>query len=269
MTAAEQAAALVADGLDPREARWLVEEFGEDPAALAAAAGRRRHGEPLQYVMGHWPFRTLDLDVDPRVLIPRPETEELVDVALAELAARDVVAPLLVDLGCGSGAIGLAVVAELAERGVSATLIALDSSTDALDVARANARKHGLGAVSFVCSSWFDDLDPSLAGRIDLLVANPPYIGADEIEGLDPVLRHEPRGALVAADEAGVPGFGDVARIIQQSPRWLAPRGTLVLEHGFAQRDAALRAATAAGFAHALDLDDMAGHPRILVARMP
>ncbi len=103
---------MVATGLEPREARWLVEEFvpagdSDARAALAAAAARRRAGEPLQYIIGHWPFRSLDLDVDARALIPRPETEELVEVALGELAAHSVATPLIVDLGTGSGAIGL------------------------------------------------------------------------------------------------------------------------------------------------------------------
>lgn len=258
-------------GLARREARWLVEEYavGADAgarAALRAAAARRLAGEPLQYVLGHWPFRGLDLDLDERVLIPRPETEELVDHALRALATGGSAAPLVLDLGCGSGAIGLSLVTELRARGVAATLVGVDRSPDALDVARRNARKHHVVAASFVCSSWFEELDPSLRGRVDLVVANPPYVGAAELAGLDPVLAHEPRGALVADDADGVAGFADVAAILREVPAWLAPGGAVVLEHGAAQGEAALARARAAGL-EAVDHADLAGRPRVLVAR--
>jgi release factor glutamine methyltransferase len=263
---------LIGAGLNRREARWLVEEFmpGADHeaiAALRAAAQRRIDGEPLQYIIGHWPFRSLDLDLDPRVLIPRPETEELVGVALVELAKCGAVAPSILDLGCGSGAIGLALLQELRERGVRATLVALDESSDALAVAKRNALKHQLHAVSFVESSWFDSLDRSLRGHFDLIVANPPYVSADEMATLDPVLEHEPLGALVADDTLCAAGFSDLEVIIAQAPQWLTEGGVLVCEHGNMQRDAVTRAAKDAGFAHVGDHDDMAGHPRILVAR--
>ena len=265
-------AELIGAGLSRREARWLVEEFmpGGDADAIIAlrqAAQRRLDGEPLQYVIGHWPFRTLDLDVDPRVLIPRPETEELVGVALETLAATGVATPLIVDLGCGSGAIGLALVSELADRGVRATLIALDESSDALAVARRNALKHRILTASFVHSSWFADLDPSLRGHVDLIVANPPYVGADELASLDPVLRHEPEGALVSPDARGVAGLADLEQIITSASAWLSERGVLVCEHGHLQRDGVVALALDAGFTDVEDLDDLAGHPRILVAR--
>jgi release factor glutamine methyltransferase len=262
---------LVEQGLERREARWLVEEFvpGGDRDAVVAlrlAATRRRAGEPLQYIIGHWPFRSLDLDVDERVLVPRPETEELVGVAMSELARLDVSAPVILDLGCGSGAIGLSLLDELRSRGLTASLVAVDESLDALAVARRNALKHGLHAVSFVHSSWFESLDSALEGRFDLIVSNPPYVGERELGGLDPVLGYEPPGALVAPDASGVVGFEDLSIIIANSPRWLKPGGVLVCEHGNKQREAVLAASAAAGF-DAHDLDDMAGHPRILVAR--
>lgn len=263
---------LVDAGLDRREARWLVEEFvpgGDVDAApaLRIAATRRLHGEPLQYIIGHWPFRSLDLDVDERALIPRPETEGLVDVALVELATRDVAAPLIVDLGCGSGAIGLSLLDELRQRGVGATLVAVDESLDALALARRNALKHHLHAVSFVHSSWFESLDQSLRSHVDLVVANPPYVGGAAYDVLDPVVRYEPRGALVSRDANGVPGFEDVAAIIRETPSWLAAGGVLVLEHSDTHREAALATALDAGFASAEDFDDLAGQPRVLVAR--
>jgi len=263
---------LVEAGIDRREARWLVEEFvpGGDPDAhdaLRAAATRRLSGEPLQYIIGHWPFRSLDLDVDPRALIPRPETEELVNVALRELAAAAVPAPLIVDLGTGSGAIGLTLVSELLTRGVAVSLIAVDESSDALALARQNARKHRLDSVSFVHSSWFGALDTSLRGRVDLIVANPPYVGEIEFDGLDPVLRHEPRGAIVAADAAGVAGFADLDVVIREAHAWLAPGGSLVCEHGDTQRRAVLQLTDLTGYRFVEDLDDLSGRPRILVAR--
>ena len=263
---------LVAAGLEPREARWLIEEFfvGDDPEALVAlhaAAKRRLGGEPLQYVIGHWPFRSLDLDVDSRVLIPRPETEELVETALRELVAVDVVAPMILDLGCGSGAIGLALLDELGARGVMATLLSVDASSDALAVARRNALKHDLRAVAFVQSSWFDAVDVSLRGRFDLIVANPPYVGEDEFVNLDPVLGYEPRVALVAADASGVVGFSHVETIIKESPAWLSPAGVLVCEHGNEQGAAALATALSAGFSSVDELTDLAGQPRVLIAR--
>jgi release factor glutamine methyltransferase len=269
---AEFVAELVDAGIDRREARWLVQEFvpgSERDAhdALLAAAARRLNGEPLQYIIGHWPFRTLDLDVDERALIPRPETEELVDVALRELAAGAVAAPLIVDLGTGSGAIGLSLVSELLSRGISASLIALDESSDALALTRQNARKHHLGAVSFVHSSWFDSLDESLRGRVDLIVANPPYVGEAEFADLDPVLRYEPHGALVAEDARGIQGFGDVDIIVRDAFAWLAPHGALICEHSDTHRDHVLELAQEVGYQWTHDLDDLAGKPRVLVAR--
>ena len=265
-------AELVGLGLERREARWLVEEFlpGGDPEArpaLLAAAHRRLEGEPLQYIIGHWPFRSLDLDVDPRVLIPRPETEGLVDVALSELALSASIAPLLFDLGCGSGAIGLSLLDELRSRGVAATLVALDESGEALEVARVNARKHRLSSVSFVESSWFEAIDVSLQGRVDLIVANPPYVGETEFAGLDPVLGYEPLGALVAPDAEGVAGLEDLAIIVREATSWLRPGGSLVMEHGDAQRPALLALAERLGYVDVRDADDVSGRPRVFVAR--
>jgi release factor glutamine methyltransferase len=265
-------AELVAAGVERREARWLVEEFvpgGDVDAAIALrqAAARRLGGEPLQYIIGHWPFRTLDLDVDDRVLIPRPETEELVDIALKELAVSGAAAPIIVDLGTGSGAIGLSLLAELAQRGVAASLVALDESPDALDVARRNAAKHRLFAASFVRSSWFSSLDESLRGRVDLVVANPPYVGEEEFETLDPVLRYEPYGALVAGDARGVAGFSDLEIIIREAPAWLRENGVLVCEHANIHGTVASELARSVGFREVDDLADLAGQSRVLVAR--
>ncbi len=265
---------LEALGLERREARWIVDEFAPAGDALFAtavrhAAERRRAGEPLQYILGHWPFRTLDLDVDPRVLIPRPETEELVGVVLRELARSSSATPLIVDLGCGSGAIGLALHSELDDRGVRATVVAVDVSLDALAVARRNALKHQLLRTSFVHSNWFDELDPSLRTHVDVITANPPYVGEGEMTFLDPVLTFEPRGALVSADFDGVVGFADVASIISAAGEWLAPGGLIVCEHGTDHGSAAQEAARHAGLVDVRGERDMAGHDRFLIARQP
>lgn len=262
---------LIDAGLNRREARWLVEEYSptdrQSIAAMRVAAQRRLDGEPIQYVLGHWPFRSLDLDLDARVLIPRPETEELVGHAFDELMQRRLPEPLILDLGCGSGAIGLSLLFELRQMGVPARLIALDSSPDALDVTLANAVKHGLEGVTTVHSSWFADLDPSLRGHVDVIVANPPYVGATEFATLDPVLGYEPFGALVSKDTAYADGFFDLDVIIGQSCPWLVANGLLICEHGNMHRTAVLQAAHAAMFADVRDLDDMFGNPRFLIAK--
>jgi release factor glutamine methyltransferase len=262
---------LIDAGLNRREARWLVEEFSpsdhETIDALRAAARRRLDGEPIQYVLGHWPFRSLDLDLDPRVLIPRPETEELVGLAFDELMQRRLKDPLIVDLGCGSGAIGLSLLFELRQMGVDATLVAVDSSLDALEVTRANAAKHALEDVTTVHSSWFEGLDESLLGRVDLIVANPPYVGATEFATLDPVLGYEPFAALVAEDTPIAQGFLDLEVIIGQSSPWLVANGLLICEHGNMHRPAVLQAAHDAMFTDIQDLDDMFGNPRFLIAK--
>ena len=261
---------LVTRGLERREATWLVDEFApggdaEAEQAVHSAGLRRLAGEPLQYIIGHWPFRELDLDVDPRVLIPRPETEELVGYALEVLAHHGAASPLILDLGCGSGAIGLALLQELATLGIAASLIAVDASADALAVAKRNALKHGLLRVTFIESNWFSAIDESFLNTFDLIVTNPPYIAEAEMVELDDVLNYEPRTALVAGDVGG-PGLSDLHAILNEAPRWLSPSGALVAEHGFTQGDAVLAMARHAGFGAVRDLADMAGHPRILVA---
>jgi len=151
--------------------------------------------------------------------------------------------------------------------GVRARLVAVDSSRDALDVTRANATKHDLADVTTVHSSWFDALDPSLRGRVDLIVANPPYVGAAEFATLDPVLGYEPLAALVSRDTERVDGFSDLHAIIGQSCPWLVANGLLICEHGNMHREAALQAAQDAMFSYAQDLDDMFGNPRFLIAK--
>jgi release factor glutamine methyltransferase len=253
--------------LPPHEQRWMREEFSREPERLAIAVQERLDGRPLQYVIAHWPFRSLDLVVDERVLIPRPETEELVHLAFTELGRTDATTPVVVDLGCGSGAIGLSMKSEWIDPR-PLRVIGVDNSTDALDVAKINARRSGI-EVEFLLSNWFDQLPAGLEGGVDVIVGNPPYVGVDEYVGLESSLHHEPRGALVAEDVDSVPGLADLATIIAQSPRWLRPDGSLVLEHGATHGSVTRELATTAGLVHARTITDMAGHSRFLVAHQP
>ena len=230
---------------------------------LDAMVARRLLGEPLQYVLGHWSFRTLDLLVDRRVLIPRPETEHLVEVALS--IARATTGPLTIaDLGTGSGAIAMALAAELFPRPL--TVWATDASDDAVAVARANLAGMGRAAVAvrMEAGSWYDALPPDLAGRLDLVVSNPPYIGTNE--DLDERVRDwEPASALLA----GPDGLDALREVIAGAPRWLAAGGSLVCEIGAAQGAAVIALAEAAGLTAARVEPDLAGHDRILVATTP
>jgi release factor glutamine methyltransferase len=259
------------------EPRWLVEELADEPwpAALdepvtvrAATqfqhlVERRAAGEPFQYVVGHWPFRTLDLMVDRRVLIPRPETEVVVSVALAELDRLEEKAPIAVDLGTGSGAIALSLVAERPHVHVWAT----DSSPDALAVARANLA--GLGSpaarVRIAQGSWWEALPLNLAGRVALAVSNPPYISSGEMERLDGgVVDWEPRSAL----EAGPAGTEEAVAILHLARPWLAPHAAVVIEIAPRQAAELVEVALELGFNSAEVRPDLAGRDRILVARL-
>ena len=249
------------------EARWLVEECAADvdePVTQRAIArfdellARREAGEPLQYVLGHWSFRALDLLVDRRVLIPRPETEVVTGHAIDE--ARRVSASIAVDLGCGSGAIALALAADVPALEVWAT----DRSADALAVTRANIA--GLGRqgarVRAVEGDWFDALPGELRGRVGVIVSNPPYVGDGEALPAE-VGEWEPSSAL----RAGPDGLDDLRRIVAGAPSWLARPGSLVVECAPHQTDAVASLATEAGFGEALVRHDLTGRPRCVIAR--
>ena len=218
---------------------------------------RRRAGEPLQYVLGEWGFRTLDVHVDQRVLIPRPETEIVVERALEMIDSLE--AQTVVELGTGSGVIALSIAVERTAVNVWAT----DASSDALDVARANLAGIGRpGArVRLVQGHWFDALPTELRGHIGVVVANPPYVAASEM--LPPeVAEWEPRDALVA----GPTGLEAIEHIIASAPAWLHHRGALVLEIGETQADEATELAVTR-FSGVEVHADLAGRPRVLVAR--
>jgi len=267
---------------DRRTAQWFVEDASGSswPAALdepvpAAAReaflsmlARRESGEPVQYVLGHWAFRKLDLLVDRRVLIPRPETEVVVEVALVELA---LVAPagtggprrVVVDLGTGSGAIALSIATERHDVDAWAT----DMSREALAVASANLAGLGaqaVGRVRLVQGSWWSALPVELKGSVTLVVANPPYVAEGEMADLpEEVSRWEPRQALVA----GPTGLEALEAIVSEAPSWLAGRSALVAEIAPHQSGAAKSLALSAGFSDVAVRNDLAGRERVLVAR--
>lgn len=225
-----------------------------------AMVERRAAGEPLQYVLSRWGFRRLDLYLDRRVLIPRPETEMVVQVALSELG-RLGRAPVLVDLGTGSGAIALSIAVEAPAAEVWAT----DISRDALEVARANLAGAGSLAAQRVRleqGRWFDALPATLRGRIQLVVSNPPYV-ADH-EPLPPeVADWEPQGAL----RAGPTGLEQIETITKEAAGWLARPAALVVEIAPHQARTATTLVEAAGFDEVEVRCDLAGRERMVVGR--
>jgi release factor glutamine methyltransferase len=274
------------------EARWILEEVsGYDPAELvrgpaerpsdravarlAAMVDRRAAGEPLQYVLGHWAFRQLDLFVDPRVLIPRPETEVVAEVALEEAVrlgakrgkrsswAGTDTDYFVADLGTGSGALALALVTELPRAQVWAT----DVSEEALSVARANFAGAGTAAarVRIGTGSWFDALPVWLRGELKLVVSNPPYVANSEIASLPPeIADYEPLDALVS----GPTGLEAVERVVAGAPEWLEASGAVVCEIAPHQAVDAVALALEAGYEEAFVRPDLTGRDRVLVARL-
>ena len=237
---------------------------------------RRLGGEPLQYVLGRWQFLGLDLLVDRRVLVPRPETEVVALTAIEEAvrfgARRGAGDPwraadtiyAIADLGTGSGALALALATELPDAEVWAT----DVSDDALAVARANLAGIGTAAtrVRLLAGSWFGGLPDALRGGLRLIVSNPPYVAEHEVAALpSAVADWEPRGALVS----GATGLEAIDAIVAEAPAWLEPTGgALVLELAPHQAEHAIARAVAAGFAEAEVRPDLAGRDRVLIARV-
>ena len=265
---------------DPNEARWLcehasgldgsefIEELDEIPttammAALDAMLVRRLNGEPLQYVMARWAFRHLDLFVDRRVLIPRPETELIVDLVLTVLNTIDRPA-CVVDLGTGSGAIGLAIAAESHPREVEVWLT--DMSNDALDVARANVATLGrLGSrVKIAHGSWWSALPSEIAGLIDVAVCNPPYIAIGDPEVAKDVVDWEPHSALFSDDN----GLADIRAVLADAKRWLRVGGSLQFEIGYRQAVVVAQDMAAAGFVEVVTHRDLAGRDRFVVGKL-
>jgi release factor glutamine methyltransferase len=252
--------ALHASGIDAREARLLLAAatgFSEAsvlahperqlPSQIQASfldmTRRRAAGEPVAYILGHKEFYGMELAVNPAVLIPRPETELLVDLALARKPAS------LVDIGTGSGAIALALKRHLPKTRVVAT----DASVAALEVAKRNAVRHGLD-VELRHGRWFE---PLAGERFEAIISNPPYVVVDDphLAGLP----YEPRFAIVGGSD-GLDGFRVLAR---EAPAHLLPGGWLLMEHGAGQHEAVRGLLEAAGLETTESWPDLAGIPRV------
>ncbi len=267
-----------------QEARWLCEhasgldrvelDAARDEVvsqrcgvALRAMVARRLTGEPLQYVMKSWGFRHLDVLVDNRVLIPRPETEVVVQVALD--LAREMISKTnsklrVADLGTGSGVIGLSLASEL-PRGSNEVWLT-DLSADALEVARANLAGLGLinGDVRVVQGSWFAALPSELKNSFDLIVSNPPYIALYDPSVESSVLNHEPHLALFAGSD----GLDAYREIISHADEWLVTNGWIVLEIGHQQGDAVRKLLAQNSFKQIEIRKDLAGRDRIALAKI-
>ncbi|MDA8107808.1 MAG: peptide chain release factor N(5)-glutamine methyltransferase [Betaproteobacteria bacterium] len=264
--AASGADALARAGIDAREARLLLAEAGAMPEAsviarperalpqtalerFEALAARRRAGEPIAYLLGRREFYDLELAVGPAVLIPRPETELLVERALERLARWE--RPAVLDLGTGSGALALAIKRHCAR----ARVVAVEASGAALELAQANARRLGL-EVDFRAGRWFAPVGEE---RFELIVSNPPYVAEDDPHLGQGDLRFEPRAALVA----GPDGLDAIREIVREAPAHLVAGGWLLLEHGLGQ-DARVRALLEhAGLEAIATWSDLAGIPRV------
>lgn len=240
---------------------WLYAHADDRPTADQAARFddlllRRVAGEPVAYLCGRRGFWTLDLAVTPDTLIPRPETECLVELALARLPAdRDVD---VADLGTGSGAIALALACERPR----ARVVATDASMAALAVAHGNARDAGLGNVEFRAGDWFDALDER---GFDLVASNPPYIAEGDPHLSQGDLPHEPASAL----SSGVDGLDAIRVIAAQAPAYLRPGGWLLLEHGWNQGEPVRALLSAAGFVDVATHHDLERRERVSVGRLP
>ncbi len=213
----------------------------------------RARGVPVAYLVGHREFWSMNLQVTPDVLIPRPETELLVDQGLARLPVGP---SRILDLGTGCGAIALAVARERPESRITA----VDRSLPAMGVARLNAARLKVPNVRWLVSDWFS----TVAGeRFDLVLSNPPYVDVN-----DPCLlgeiRHEPADALVA----GRNGLADLGTVIESAPPYIAPGGHLVLEHGSEQAAAVAEMLGDAGFVRVETMHDLAGLPRVTCGRL-
>ena len=222
---------------------------------LNALLKRRRTGEPVAYLTGQQGFHSLTLAVTADTLIPRPETEQLVDLALTCIADRP--RPRILDLGTGSGAIALAI----ARQRPDAKLTATDRSAAALAVAQRNADRHGLTAIQFLSGHWFNALP---AQHFDLIVANPPYIPQHDRHLNQGDVAHEPRQALTG----GADGLDDLRTIVAGAPAFLSTPGWLIVEHGFDQGPAVTALFAQAGFKHIASHRDLAGWPRNVLGRL-
>lgn len=224
--------------------------------AFEALVARREAGEPVAYLTGRRGFWSLDLDVGPGVLVPRPETERLVEVALERLPEQRMLR--VADLGTGSGAIALAIACDRP----AARVVAVDASRDALAIAQGNARHLGLDNVEFRHGDWFV---PLAGERFDLVASNPPYIADGDPHLAEGDLRFEPRAALAA----GADGLDAIRAIARAAPAHLFAGGWLLLEHGWEQGAAVRALLDEAGFAGIETARDLEDRERVTLGRQP
>ncbi len=269
-TATEQIA--TASGADPADARLDAEvlladilgkprsylyAFGERPLTLPAQSvferliTQRSAGVPVAHLVGYREFWSLRLAVNPHTLIPRPDTETLVEVALKRLAPMTGDTLRVLDLGTGTGAIALAIATERRDVHILAT----DFKAEAVELAEANRAQLAIHNVTVTRSDWFN----GITGRFHLIVSNPPYLEAADPHLNQGDLRYEPASALVA----GADGLHSLHHIIAEAPRYLEPGGWLLLEHGWTQAAAVRAALDSAGFGAVETCQDLAGRDRV------
>lgn len=258
--------------IDPVDAEWLLQHvidrscawlfthrddvLGHEQARrFEALVQRREQGEPVAYLTGRRGFWSLDLEVTPATLIPRPETELLVELALQQLPVDR--ASRVADLGTGSGAIALAIAHERRQ----ARVIATDASIGALEVARRNAKRLDIGNVEFHHGEWFAPLQGE---RFDLIASNPPYVAVGDPHLDEGDLRHEPASAL----SSGSDGLDDIRTIAADAPAHLHDGGWLMLEHGHDQGDAVRALLERAGFADVSTRHDLEDRDRVTLGRL-
>lgn len=263
--------------LDPSEARveaqlllqttlkvnraWLISHENDALQAsnhsdFQALLTRRSTGEPMAYILGCREFYGLDLLVTPATLIPRPDTETLVEAALVKIQSD--VRYSALDLGTGTGAIALAI----AKNHPLANVIAVDASEAALKIAKKNAQNLAIPNVQFVLSNWFDELTGK---KFDVIVSNPPYIEQDDVHLAQGDLRFEPISAL----SSGVDGLNDIRRIIDNCLIYLKPQGWLMLEHGYNQAASVADLMAHAGLTNIETIKDLGGNNRVTIAKNP
>lgn len=237
---------------------WPERELSlEQYAEFHSLVNQRLQGSPVAYLLGYREFWGMELEVSAATLIPRPDTELIVQLALERLVSYT--APKLLDLGTGSGAIALA----LAKERPDATIIALDKSAEALAIAERNQLKLGFNNVRFMHSDWFSALDK--ASRFDLIVANPPYIAESDPHLDQGDLRFEPRSAL----SSGTDGLRDISYLVKTAPSYLNPQSCLLLEHGYDQGLAVNQLLKNTGYTELACYQDLGGNDRVSLGRSP
>jgi len=228
---------------------------------IAGWLARRCDGEPLAYLLGEREFWSLTLEVSPAVLVPRPETELLVERALQAgdaLEATGTALPRVLDLGTGSGAVAIAI----AHERPSWQVTAVERSAAALKVAHRNAHRHSTGNLELLAGDWYTPLGNR---RFHVIASNPPYVAGDDPRLAGDSLRHEPRDALTpGADE-----FADLRQLVEAAPDHLESGGSLLLEHGATQGAQLRKLLVARGFAHVVSHPDLAGHERVTEGQLP